>query len=70
MTPRGSFVLRIPGAPIVEGGEVFAAAAAGDPALDRQALFLDNIHPSARGHHLLGEALAAALADWERGSRP
>jgi lysophospholipase L1-like esterase len=52
------------GAVLVEGGEVFARAG-----LARQALFLDNIHPTVEGHHLLGEALAEALEGWERETR-
>jgi sulfatase modifying factor 1 len=48
------------GAPIVEGGQVFAAASHGaGPEIED--LFLDNIHPSAAGHRLLGRALADAL---------
>lgn len=57
-------------APLVEGGAVFAAAQVADPTVDRQALFLDRLHPTALGHQLLGEALADALADWERDTRP
>jgi lysophospholipase L1-like esterase len=57
-------------APIVEGGEIFSDAAIIDPAIDRQALFMDNIHPTALGHGLLGEALAEALKRWERETRP
>jgi lysophospholipase L1-like esterase len=52
------------GAVLVEGGEVFARAG-----LARQALFLDNIHPTVEGHRLLGEALAEALEGWERETR-
>jgi lysophospholipase L1-like esterase len=57
-------------APLVEGGELFARAAADDSGLDRDALFLDNIHPSILGHRLLGDALAPALEAWERQTRP
>lgn len=53
------------GASVVEGGEVFAAAG-----FEREALFLDNIHPTATGHRLLGEALAEALLTWEQETRP
>ncbi len=58
------------GAPLVDGPTVFADAATTNPNLDAEDLFLDNIHPSVRGHRLLGEALAQALADWERRTRP
>jgi len=57
-------------APLVDGATVFAQAAAQDPTLNRQALFLDNIHPTARGHALLGHALAEVLQDWEFETRP
>ncbi len=52
-------------APIVHGDTVF-----GESGHDRDTLFIDNIHPSATGHRLLGQALAEALTDWERDTRP
>ncbi len=45
------------GAPVVEGRDAFVAS--GLPGAE---LWLDGIHPTAQGHHLLGEALAGALA--------
>ncbi len=42
-------------APLVDGPRLFTQAG------DRLGLFLDNVHPSAEGHALLGAALAEAL---------
>lgn len=39
-----------------------ARFAGGNP----QALFHDDVHPTAQGHTIVGEALAAALEDWAR----
>ena len=43
------------GAPLVDGPAIFKAAGAGLP------WFIDNVHPSKEGHHLLGEAVADAI---------
>ena len=51
-------------APLVEGGEVLARAAAVDPSLDEESLFLDRIHPSVAAHRLLGEALGQVVRVW------
>ncbi len=46
------------GAPVVDVPEVFKASG-----LPRDQLFLDEMHPTALGHRLMGEALAQALQD-------
>lgn len=50
------------GAPVVDGGAALRSAG-----LPSSRLWIDTIHPSAAGHHLLGEALAAALSGWAQG---
>jgi lysophospholipase L1-like esterase len=47
-------------APLVDGAQLFAETGIREP----RALFLDNIHPNAAGHRLLGAALGEALAGW------
>ncbi len=50
------------GAPVVSVPEVFRASGLG-----REALFLDEMHPTAEGHALMGRSLAGALAGWAAG---
>ena len=54
------------GAPVLEVPALFRAS--GHP---REALFLDEMHPTALGHRLIGEALAQRLAEagWPSGGR-
>jgi len=51
------------GAPLVEVPTLFQ-----ESGLERDALFLDEMHPTATGHRLIGEALAQALAGWAEGA--
>ncbi|HNC95146.1 MAG TPA: GDSL-type esterase/lipase family protein [Myxococcota bacterium] len=46
-------------APVVEGPALFAASGR-----SADALFLDEMHPTALGHRLLAEGVAAALGSW------
>ncbi len=57
------------GAPLVHGGDVFTQALAERPDLPPGDLWLDNIHPTALGHRLLGDALALSLAGWPESYR-
>lgn len=50
------------GAPILDVPALFA-----DTGLSADALFLDEMHPTALGHALIGEALATQLSPWSRG---
>ncbi len=50
------------GAPVVEVPGLFQASGEG-----RDALFIDEMHPTATGHRLIGEALAASLQGWAAG---
>mgnify|MGYP002632243518 CR=1 FL=1 len=49
------------GAPVIEAPSLFYEDGRG------QGLFLDEMHPTASGHALLGDALAAALKPWADG---
>ena len=51
------------GAPVVEVPELFRASG-----LSKEELFLDEMHPTAAGHRLMGEALAAVLTPWADGA--
>ena len=46
------------GAPVIEVPELFQASGLGS-----SELFLDEMHPTAEGHRIMGEALASVLAD-------
>ena len=52
------------GAPVVDVPELFSASG-----LSKEDLFLDKMHPTARGHRMIGEALAQVLSDggWHEG---
>jgi len=50
------------GAPLIEVPALFRASG-----LDKDALFLDEMHPTVAGHRLMGEALAAVLTPWAAG---
>lgn len=50
------------GAPVVEVPALFQASGLG-----RDALFIDEMHPTAVGHALIGQALADALQGWAAG---
>jgi hypothetical protein len=52
------------GAPIVEVPALFQSSG-----MSIQQLFLDEMHPTAAGHQLIGEALADALGPWSAGDR-
>lgn len=54
------------GAPVIEVPELFEASGE-----DKGALFLDEMHPTATGHRIIGEALASLLLekDWASGGR-
>jgi len=53
------------GAPLIDVPALFI-----DSGLSREALFLDEMHPTAAGHRIMGEALADLLLEhrWDRGS--
>ena len=51
------------GAPIIEVPELFR-----DSGLSKDALFLDEMHPTVAGHRLMGEALVAVLTPWAAGT--
>ena len=53
------------GAPLIDAGALFREAGAG-----ADALFVDEMHPSRRGHALLGQALADALRHRVREGAP
>ena len=52
------------GAPLIDVPALFI-----DSGLSRDALFLDEMHPTPAGHRIMGEALAALLVEqrWDRG---
>ncbi|MFT5685335.1 MAG: lysophospholipase L1-like esterase, partial [Myxococcota bacterium] len=50
------------GAQVIEVPSLFR-----DSELSKDALFLDEMHPTVAGHQIMGEALAAALAPWAAG---
>ena len=50
------------GAPLLEVPQLFRASGLG-----KAELFLDEMHPTATGHKIIGEALAELLSDWTAG---
>jgi hypothetical protein len=52
------------GVPVMDGSRAIA-----DSDRSREELFIDEEHPSALGHRLLGQAMARSLRGWIRGSR-